>query len=443
MRSAVTLDVAELTRGQGRRDADRSLALAALSSSLAEAIDDVDNVLDRVARLVASFLGDTAVIRLLDDAGTTLQVAALHDADPDVLTSMDAALRAAPDDLGTLGSYAAALHGGVLLTGPALRATLATFPAESRKPIVALGVRSTFICPMRAAGRVIGTLGLWRRSGTVHSERDQRFAQELADRAALAIENARLVKTLRDEVQERKRNEENLRLTAELLSRADEKRRSLVDHLVSAQEEERRRIAVDVHDDSIQAMAAIGLRLQMLRRRTEDSVLARQISDIEDAVTESIARLRGLLFRLESSSLERLGLYRALTRFTGELFRDGGPRIRVRNHMNADLHGNEASVLYRIAQEALANVQNHAGASAVTVTLSAEDGGIVLAVQDDGVGFDPGDQLARALPGHLGLRAMRERAELSGGWLQIASSAEGGTTIRCWLPMAAPPANDD
>ncbi len=291
---------------------------------------------------------------------------------------------------------------------------------------------------------MIGTLGLWRRGGVPpHSERDQSFVQELADRAALAIENARLVSSLRTEIDERKRNEENLRLTAELLQRADEKRRALMEHLVAAQEDERRRIAIDVHDDSIQAMAAIGLRLQILRRRAPTHDMAEHISQIEDTVTESISRLRGLLFRLESSSIEKVGLGRALTRYLGELFPEGRPRVRVRDNLKSDMPGHTPMVLYRIAQEALNNVRKHAAASAVTVTLSESDDGVMLAVRDDGDGFNVEDVMGRALPGHLGMRSMQERAQVAGGWLTVESSPREGTTVRCWVPLLTSVGDDD
>jgi signal transduction histidine kinase len=282
---------------------------------------------------------------------------------------------------------------------------------------------------------VVGTLGLWRRGGRpAHSERDQNFVQELADRAALAIENSRLVSSLRREVEDRKRNEDDLRLTAELLKRADEKRRALIEHLVTAQEAERRRIAIDVHDDSIQAMAAIGIRLQILRRRAPSHDLAEEIGDIEHAATESIARLRGLLFRLESSSVEKVGLSRALSRYAAELIPEGQPRVRVRDRLTADLGGYTPVVLYRVAQEALNNAVKHAKSTTITVTLSEVDEGVLMQVEDDGVGFDVELMGRRALPGHLGMRAMQERAEVAAGWLTVESSPGEGTQVRCWVP---------
>ncbi|HEY8675897.1 MAG TPA: ATP-binding protein [Candidatus Dormibacteraeota bacterium] len=443
---AVTLLVEqELLRGAEqrkatRRDSQRSLALAALSTSLAEAIGDVDSVLDRIVRLIAEWLGDCAVIRLLDEDGTAMRVVAAHDPDGDAQRVITSALESAPIDITNLLANSLAVRDAhaTLLTGEAFNTATEVIARPSRKALATLGVHTVLICPLRAGGRVIGTLGLWRR-GTrqPHSERDQAFVQELADRAALAIENARLVRSLRDEVEERKRNEDRLRLTAELLQRADEKRRALMDHLVTAQEEERRRIALDVHDDSIQAMAAIGIRLQILRRRASGHEFADPIAEIEDTVTESIARLRGLLLRLDSSSVEKVGLSRALTRYVAEVFPEGHPRVRIRDRLTGALHGHTPMVLYRVAQEALNNAHKHANAATVNVTLSEADQGVLLNVQDDGVGFNMEDAARRALPGHLGMRSMHERAQLAGGWLTLESSPGDGTKVRCWVPTLA------
>ena len=306
---------------------------------------------------------------------------------------------------------------------------------EARRALQRLGVQAALICPLRVRGRVIGTLGLWRhRDAAPHSERDQSFAQELADRAALAIENARLVERLHAEVEERKRNEENLRLTSELLQRGDDKRKALIEHLVAAQEEERRRIAIDVHDNSIQAMAAIGLRLQILRRHASNHEIAQRLSDIEDAVMESIARLRNLLIRLESTSLEKEGLARAIGRCIEDLFPDLPPRERVLSRLRIEPPGYVRVVLFRVAQEAITNVRKHARASEFSVILSEENDGTLLTIQDNGLGFDPKDVADHSLPGHLGMQAMSQRAQVAGGWLDVDSKRGKGTTIRCWLP---------
>jgi signal transduction histidine kinase len=423
-----------------RRDAARSGALAALSTRLAEAIGDVDDVLETIVRLISEWLGDCAVIRLLDDDGTTMKVVAAHDTDPEAQRVIMAALESGPIDISEVLPYSIAVRDAhwIMLSGDAFNTATQGVARPARQALAALSVHTALICPLRAGGRVTGTLGLWRR-GTrpPHSERDQSFVQELADRAALAIENARLVRSLREEVEDRKGKEDSLRLTAELLQRADDKRRALMEHLVTAQEEERRRIAIDVHDDSIQSMAAIGIRLQILRRHAPGNEMAKQLEEIENTVTESIGRLRKLLFRLESSSVEKVGLSRALTRYVAELFPDGHPRVRVNDRLTAALEGHAPLVLYRIAQEAMNNIQKHAQASTVTVILSEAEQGVLLKVKDDGVGFNMQDAARRALPGHLGMLSMHERAQVAGGWLTVESSLRKGTSVECWVPTFA------
>jgi signal transduction histidine kinase len=428
--------VAEPGPPPAARDTERFRALADLSRALADSITDTAGVLNRIVELVSQFLGDTAVLRILEDDGEHMMVVAAFDRDPEASDAIREALTSAPDSIG-LTPYAQAIRESrtVSLDGEALEAALATMSAEARRALHDLDVRAALICPLRVHGKVIGTLGLWRRGGRPpYTDRDQGFAQDLADRAALAIENARLVERLRAEVEERTRNEDNLRVAAELLQYADEKRKALVENLVAAQEEERRRIAVDVHDDSIQAMAAIGLRLQVLRRHAPDREFASRVSEIEDTVTESISRLRSLLFRLETASLEKEGLAHAIGRCIDELFPEGTPRGRVVNGLKSEPPGYVQIVLFRVAQEALTNVRKHARASEVGVVLSQEDDGTLLVVQDDGLGFDPVELAKHALPGHLGLRGMEQRAQVASGWFKVESKPGKGTSVSCWLP---------
>jgi signal transduction histidine kinase len=433
-------DVIELTAGgvmPTRRDERRSLALAELSEALAESISDTGAVLNRVVEVVSRILGDIAVLRLLDDDGIHMHVAAADDADPGRRDAIRKLLESAPADVADLAPFRAAVRRArpLVLRGNQLNRASAMFGPDARQTLRDLGVHTALICPLRALGQVIGTLGLWRHAdGRAFTERDQQFAQELADRAALAIENARLVERLRAELEERKNNEENLRLTAELLQTADQKRRALMDDLVEAQEDERRRIAVDIHDDSIQAIAAIGLRLQIMRRHAPDREFAGRISEVEDTVTQAIGRLRSLLFRLESASLEKEGLEHAISRCADDLFPESPPRVRVESHLSAEPPRYLQVVLFRVAQEALTNCLKHARASEIVVALGEENDGTLLSVRDDGVGFDAQELATRALPGHMGMRTMQQRAQAAGGRLSVESTPREGTTIRCWAP---------
>jgi signal transduction histidine kinase len=419
------------------RDSERARALAELSNSLSEAIGDSDGVLQRIVRLISDFLGDTAVIRLLEETGTTMTVAAVCDSDVAVQARVEEILEISPTALNHTDPYALAIREArsVALAGATLADAMRQHSGPAWQGMDELDVRVMLICPLRARGQVIGTLGLWRRGERPpHSSRDQAFAQELADRAALAIDNARLVDSLRTEVEERKRTEADMQLSSELLHRAEEKRRILMGNLVAAEEEQRRRIAVDVHDDSIQAMAAVSLRLQVLRRSAPTREFADKITEIEQAVVMAVGRLRRLLFQLDSAALHQMGLARALSRYVDELFPETQPRTTFRTNLEVEPPMLMRTVLYRIAQEALNNVRKHARPKQVTVVVGPLDDGVLVTVQDDGLGFDVEGVSKRALPGHLGLQSMRERASIADGWLTIDSKPGAGATVRFWLP---------
>lgn len=215
--------------------------------------------------------------------------------------------------------------------------------------------------------------------------------------------------------------------------RAEEERRTLLAHLVKAQEEERKRIASDVHDDSIQVMAAVGVRLGMLRGHLADEEQVARITKLEDAVQQAIGRLRQLLFQLAPPALERDGLTAAMRFYLEEAFGDEGTHFHLESEYGAEPPREIRVLVYRIAQEALSNVRKHAQARNVGVWLTERDGGLLIQIRDDGVGFTSGD-VEMPLPGHLGLVSMRERAEMLGGWLAVESEPGKGTSVEFWIP---------
>jgi signal transduction histidine kinase len=155
-------------------------------------------------------------------------------------------------------------------------------------------------------------------------------------------------------------------------------------------------------------------------------------------VAMSVARLRNLLFELRPRVLDREGLAPALRSYLEEVGRDGGLTCRLRNDMRSDPPSETRTILYRIALEALVNVRKHAVASRVDVSLEERDGGYFVRIRDDGRGFSP-DGPSVPLSGHLGLTAMRERAELAGGWWTAASRPGEGTLIEFWVPACPAP----
>ena len=210
--------------------------------------------------------------------------------------------------------------------------------------------------------------------------------------------------------------------------RAEEERRLLLGRVVEAQEDERRRIAVDVHDDPLQAVTALGLRLQLLRSHV-DPAGADLLAKLESTVDRAQTSLRTLLFELRPPSLDREGLAAAIRedlRAAGEGFES----TVVDGMAGGDPQPEQRIVLYRVAREALVNVRKHANASRVQVHLRDVEGGTLLRIEDDGEGMPASDD---GKP-RFGMSTMRERAELAGGWLRVSPRPEGGTMVECWIP---------
>lgn len=207
--------------------------------------------------------------------------------------------------------------------------------------------------------------------------------------------------------------------------------RALLSRLTAASETERMRIAADIHDDSIQVIAAAGMRLQMLRRQLEDPDQVELVRTCEQTIGEAIVRLRHLIFELRPPTLDRDGLAAALRMHLEQNGREVAARFRLEDRLTTRPGPATALTLFRIAQEAIANVRKHANAEEVVVTLTERADGYAVRVADDGDGFDV-EQGAR--PGHLGLVSMRERAELAGGRFRVDSEAGRGTEIEVFIP---------
>ena len=246
--------------------------------------------------------------------------------------------------------------------------------------------------------------------------------------------------TISRDLTERKALEDALRHAHDSLEQRVRARtsqvQSLFQRLVSAQEEERRRIARDIHDQVGQQMSALRIHLEALRWQAEGGTATALVQQAE--LTQRLAEeldqsIDVLTWQLRPAALDDLGLSAALQdlvtgwaeRFaTAADFAVGVEDLRLSRDVEANL--------YRIVQEALHNIAKHARATQVTVYLTQQNGDLVLLVEDNGRGFD-----ARMPPtdGHMGLLNMRERAALVGGRLDIESAAEHGTSIHVRIPQ--------
>ena len=219
---------------------------------------------------------------------------------------------------------------------------------------------------------------------------------------------------------------------AEELSARDVERAHLLGAVVEASEEERRRIAGDVHDDSIQVMSAHVMSLQLLRRRVDDADLEQRILELEASGRAATARLRDLVFELHSPTLEEHGLNAALESLVDRTFEGVAVTHTVTSTLSEEPPRSSAATAYRIAQEAIHNARQHARPSTVRVDVGREGDDLVVQIVDDGAGFDPHSVEER--PGHLGLRGIRERAAAVGGRIEIDTAPGRGTMLLCRIP---------
>ena len=270
-----------------------------------------------------------------------------------------------------------------------------------------------------------------------------RHSQELEDFRALPKRgrNAQTV-DLRALVERHAREIDDVRQRLEAARQTPDTRRRLLADIVHAQEEERRRLAGDIHDDAVQAMTAVLLRIGLLGSRLDNPEQVSLVEELEESIRDTIGRLRRLIAGLSPPELDRAGLAAAVRSALDQMKHEFHIDFSLENRLNREPGPEARTIAYRIVQEALANTRKHSNASRVEVSLESQEHGLCTSVTDDGVGFDVESTLAVDRPGHLGLKAMRERAELAEGWLRI-ESRPGATTITFWIPERRGPATAD
>jgi two-component system, NarL family, sensor histidine kinase UhpB len=224
---------------------------------------------------------------------------------------------------------------------------------------------------------------------------------------------------------------------ARLLERIEEERRRSGQLAMRAQEEERRRLARDLHDEVNQALTAILLRLEALAQVASPEQ-APEVGELKRLVNQAMDELLNLARQLRPSALDDHGLVPAVEAQLKRFSARSGIEVRLRAAGEPnELPEVVQTAIYRVAQESLANVTRHAGATVVEVELEADAGAAELRVRDDGVGFDPGviPRAGSTAPGAgLGLSGMAERARLVGGELDVRSAPGGGTTVTLRVP---------
>jgi signal transduction histidine kinase len=226
----------------------------------------------------------------------------------------------------------------------------------------------------------------------------------------------------------------------EAVVRRDALRGELLRHSVTAQEEERRRIARELHDEIGQTLTGLATGLRGAQQwLTSDLDRARlQLRQLEGMTVKAIGELANLVADLRPSLLDDMGLHAALGWYIQQINQRGSMQVELKiQGMPARISPEVEITLFRIAQEALANVVRHAQATQAQVELSYKDGDAKLQISDDGIGFDSATVLEGETQLGWGLVGIRERAQMAGGTCHIESAPGEGTTVSVEIPLQA------
>lgn len=266
--------------------------------------------------------------------------------------------------------------------------------------------------------------------------------QDITERKAAEAALTRAREQLELRVQERtaELDQVNRTLMAEIISRKkiEEERQSVLRQLVSVQEEERRRISRELHDDIGQHLTALMLGLKAIDSRNDFLTTKNQLEKLQEITTIVGKEVHDLALELRPTALDDLGLARMLSNYLEEWATRAGLEVDFhpvgfdRQHR---LPSPVETTLYRIVQEALNNVLKHAKAKGVSVIIERRNNYASAIIEDDGCGFDSESLKARGSDQRLGLLGMHERAALVGGELRIESSPGHGTTVFVQIPL--------
>ena len=403
--AAVAVENARLYEGLARRrnevelqrdQAERSARALTVMTDIARSVGgetDIDRILALIVDRGRALVQASALLIMLADGDELIMAATAGDLDPGLRG------RRIPTD-GTL-------PGRVLRGGRAERLG----GAEGEEELGGLGVlaEAAILVPLTFRGVSSGVLVALDRlvDGPEFGLEDERLLRSFAASAATAVATAKSVEA------------ERLR------------------HSLEAAEQERKRWARELHDETLQALG--GLRMlhsTELRSNAGAAELRDALKQGIDLIDAEIDNLSAMIAELRPAALDEIGLVPALRTLAERKGREGKLTVDVLARLedgDARLPAEMESLLYRLVQEALNNVVKHAGASRAEAVLERASGAVEVTVRDDGRGFDPG-----ATNGGFGLTGMRERVELAGGKLRIEAAPGRGTSISATIPL--PPA---
>jgi signal transduction histidine kinase len=386
---------------------------ASLSHHLMQDTQDYGHLLEHVTTEISNLVGDTCLIALFATDLTFIKVQAITDRNVESMTRQRTQLlnRTISVEGNTIASS--------ILKGERYSAKEITkemgknlLPPEFALQLGENGITTLEVFPLQVGEYPLGLLAISRDNGNPYSEDEISFVGSLAGSIALAIHNAHLF---------------------EQLTESQSQLRGLSQKLVQIQENHFKHLAGEMHDQIGQDMTAINVNLNilqaMLPQNTSEGVISR-LTDTEKLVQESVKRMRSLMSELRPPMLDQYGLTAALYWYCEQYQRRTNIELVINDHYMKNIRppAEVEIALFRIAQEALNNVTKHAKATHVDIELFEEKGDIMMAITDNGTGFDMKNQDS-STRAHWGLTLMQERARAVNGKFLLRSVPGQGTQI--------------
>jgi signal transduction histidine kinase len=401
-------------REESRQRAKRLEVTVAVAEAIAGAAT-TEQVLRTAAETLAAQVECGAVTAFVAEPETGEQVALV---DRDLQGTLIEGLRR-PAGHGTTGK--------VFASGRQVRIDRSS-EQETFVPWVDTGLRyeSILLTPVAVGDTVPAVIGLYDLSPYRFDRQDELLMQAVAEQIAAALRGAVL--------------QSQLGIRAARLERLERRHRQLLERMVLAQEQERSRVAADLHDDTVQVLSACVIALDRVRRSIEEGEVQRAaatLDEVSQLISGAVDRTRRMTFELRPAVLWHNGLEPALRQLLSTVEAEWGMAVSFdATGLEERLDVTLETIAFRSLAELIANARQHSRAKTLTITLSTGDGQLLAVVSDDGRGFDLDEAIVRArATNHLGLEALMERIDAAGGSIEFDTAPGRGTTVRLSLPV--------